>query len=224
MNSSILDKFCQIRFKPRGIILTPIKLNLQSWTSHEISLRVFPSIKKGNCGKGWQKYMMSFTACFLFRGDTQSAGHKGMCRDTKRCAGTWRGLQKYKIMCRDTEGCTGTQRRVQGQKVMWEDRKGSAGIWRRFPGHKERCGHTKSCWGTQKNLLSGNRRSLKFHNQTFFTAGAPQLFSQAVADVYAGAVPAGDLCCATCWHRQADLHGCHPLRVKHERHWLHGFF
>lgn len=42
-NSLILDKFSQIRHKPRSRILTPVKLSLQSWTSHESSLRVFLS-------------------------------------------------------------------------------------------------------------------------------------------------------------------------------------
>lgn len=60
--------------------------------------------------------------------------------------------------------------------------------------------HRRTCW-------SDNRRPLKFHIQTFLAAGAPQPFSQAVADVDAGAVPAGDFCCAghttaTCWHGQ----------------------
>lgn len=94
-----------------------------------------PNIEKGNCGKGWQKYMI-YTAWFLFRGecsacqyDTQSAGHRGMCRDTEICrdtegfAETQNNVQGHRGVCRDTEQFPGTQSSVQGHKGVFRDKK-----------------------------------------------------------------------------------------------------
>lgn len=87
-----------------------------------------------------------------------------------------------------------TVRRVQGHKCGSRDTKRDVDTQSGVEGHRGTC-------------LSDNRGSLKFHIQIFLPAGAPQLLSQAVADVDAGAVPAGDLCCAghtaaTFWHGQ----------------------
>lgn len=163
-NSSILDKFYHIRNKPRSRILTPVKLILQTWPSHEISLRVFAlqASRKEIVGRGGRS-----TWCLSQLGSysEESALPVNVTPNlwgTKGCAGTQRSFQKHKIMYRHTEESAGTQRSfqghrvvyrntkgyIQGQNVMCEDRKESAGTQMWFQGHKERCGHTRWCWGT----------------------------------------------------------------------------
>lgn len=47
-----------------------------------------PSVKKGNCGKGWQKYTMPFTAWFLLRRMFLHVDVTPNLRGTEGCAGT----------------------------------------------------------------------------------------------------------------------------------------
>lgn len=120
--------------------------------------------------------------------------------------GAQRGVQGHRVISRDTEWFPGTQSSVQRHKGVCRDTKESARTLRGFQGHRDE-GAQRSLEGHRRTCLSDTRRSLEFHVQTFLAAGASQPFPQPVADVDAGAVPVGDLCCAghtpaTRWHGQ----------------------